>query len=97
MLTLHPTFGVANIWIMNLIGLIRRAVAVAILLLLAGVVPALAQACDNAKTTPADDMIAACTRLIASGRASGLTLAGYYNIRGIAYASKQDYDQNSFE
>jgi tetratricopeptide (TPR) repeat protein len=90
MLTLHPAYRAANTWIMTLIGLDRRAVVAAIFLLFAGIAPVMAQNC--AKTTSSDDEITACTRLISSGRATGTTLALYYNNRGIAYASKQDYD-----
>jgi len=78
---------------MNLIGLDRRGVAAAIVLLLAGLAPASAQTCDNTQATSSDDVVAACTRLIASGRVNGETLARYYNNRGVAFANKQDYDR----
>ena len=92
MLTIHLPKSVANICIMNLIGLDRRGVAAAIVLLVAGLAPASAQTCENSKATSSDDVVAACTRLISSGRANGETLARHYNNRGVAFASKQDYD-----
>ncbi len=92
MLTPDLPYSVANICIMNLIGLDRRGVAAAFALLLAGLAPVSAQTCDNAKATSSDDVVAACTRLIASGRVNGETLARDYNNRGVAFAAKQDHD-----
>jgi len=92
MLALHLSYRLVNIWIVNLIGLDRRVVAATVTLLFAGVAPALAQTCDNKQTKSSDDVIAACTRLISSGRTNGAELARYYNNRGVAYANKLDYD-----
>jgi tetratricopeptide (TPR) repeat protein len=93
MLHAHLRYSVANIWIMNLIGLDRRGAAVAIVLLLAGLAPASAQTCDNTQGTSPDDVVAACTRLISSGRVTGETLARYYNNRGVAFVNKKDHDR----
>jgi tetratricopeptide (TPR) repeat protein len=93
MLTPHLPYGVAYIWIMNLIGLDRRGVAAAIFLLLAGLASASAQTCENAQAKSPDDVIAACTRLISAGRADGETLARYYNNRAVAFTNKQDHDR----
>jgi tetratricopeptide (TPR) repeat protein len=93
MLTPHLRYSVANIWIMNLIGLDRRGAAVAVVLLLAGLAPASAQTCENTPGTSSDDVVAACTRLISSGRVNGETLARYYNNRGVAFSNKQDHDR----
>ncbi len=62
---------------MNLIGLDRRGVAAAIVLLIAGLAPASAETCDNTQAASSDDVVAACTRLISSGRVSGETLVRY--------------------
>jgi tetratricopeptide (TPR) repeat protein len=75
---------------MNLIGLNRRGVAVAIVLFVASGAPVAAQTCDNSRGSP-DDVITGCTRLIGSAR--GDTLAHYYNNRGVAFANKHDYDR----
>ena len=92
MLTPHLPYGVANIWIMNLIGLDRRGVAAAVVLFLAGLASAAAQTCDNTQAKSSDDVIAACTRLISAGRVDSETLARYYNNRGVAF-NKQDHDR----
>jgi tetratricopeptide (TPR) repeat protein len=93
MLALHLQYSVTNIWIMNLIGLDRRGAALAIALLIAGLAPVSAQTCGNPKATPPDDVVAACTRSISSGRVNGETLALHYNNRGVAFAAKQDFDR----
>jgi tetratricopeptide (TPR) repeat protein len=93
MLTPHLRYSVANIWIMNLIGLDRRGVAAAVVLLLAGLAPASAQTCDNTQAKSSDDVVTACTRLISAGRVDSETLSRYYNNRGVAFDNKQDHDR----
>jgi tetratricopeptide (TPR) repeat protein len=78
---------------MNLITWGPRGIAAAIVLLVASGAAVSADTCDNSHGTSSDDVVAACTRLISSGRASGETLARYYNNRGVAFANKHNYDR----
>jgi tetratricopeptide (TPR) repeat protein len=48
--------------------------------------------CNGATSTDPDTRLAACSRQISSGRWRGNDLAVSYHERGIAYASKADWD-----
>src|ERR1041385_6001421 len=50
-------------------------------------------ACANNETTDFDAQVAACTRLVSSGRYHGNDLAVYLYNRGVAYGRKGDLDK----
>ena len=75
----------------------RLLLFVSALLALAGILAAPAAAddrslCFNPSTAP-DIAIEACGRLISSRQFKGVELSGAYNLRGLAYRKKGDYDR----
>ena len=75
----------------------RSAALIAALVLLVGAFATPAAAndrtiCDSRESTP-DAAIAACTRLINSGKLKGRNLAPTYNNRGLNYNHKGEYDR----